>query len=183
MVHKIIQKLGYFINFILLKLNPNVTLHGFVKIDWGVEFLIDKEAKLILGNNVQIRHNSVIASFGKGILEIEDNVFIAHGVTFMATKHIIIGSGSMIAEYSSIRDADHDYASCSDQPLYLRPSSSADIIIGKNVWVAAKATLIKGITLGEGAVIGANSVVTTNIPARCVAVGAPAKVIKEYPAC
>lgn len=55
----------------------------------------------------------------------------------------------------------------------------APVIIGDHVWICSNVSITKGVTIGEGAIISANSVVTTNIPARCIAAGNPAKVIAE----
>lgn len=57
--------------------------------------------------------------------------------------------------------------------------SKGDVSIGKNVWIGEKATILPGVTIGEGSIIGANSVVTKNIPPYSIACGIPAKVIKK----
>ena len=61
-----------------------------------------------------------------------------------------------------------------NEKTYTKPIS-----IGNHVWICAKATILKGVTIGDGAIIGANSVVTHDVPAYSVAVGVPAKVIKS----
>ena len=53
------------------------------------------------------------------------------------------------------------------------------MIIGDNVWIGDKATILPGVTIGEGAIIAANAVVTKNVPAFSVAAGNPAKIIKS----
>ena len=53
------------------------------------------------------------------------------------------------------------------------------VYIGKKVWIGVGAIILKGVTIGDGAIIGAGSVVTKDIPAGCLAIGNPAKVIKE----
>jgi maltose O-acetyltransferase len=58
-------------------------------------------------------------------------------------------------------------------------AESAPIILENNVWLGARVIVLKGVTIGEGSVIGAGSVVTKNIPSRSLAVGQPAKIIKE----
>lgn len=62
-----------------------------------------------------------------------------------------------------------------DRPLDVR----GEVIIGNNAWVGRNVCIMPGVHIGEGAVIGANSVVTNDVPAYCVAVGAPARVIKS----
>ena len=57
-------------------------------------------------------------------------------------------------------------------------SDSAPIVIGRNVWIGENARICKGVTIGDNCVIGAGAVVTKDIPANCVAVGNPARVVK-----
>ncbi|MFW5525562.1 MAG: DapH/DapD/GlmU-related protein [Prevotella sp.] len=64
-------------------------------------------------------------------------------------------------------------------PAERKISSRGKIVIGDNVWIGDKATVLAGVHIGEGVVIGANSVVTHDIPPYCVAVGNPATVIKK----
>lgn len=77
------------------------------------------------------------------------------------------GHGRSIAEESNI------------PPLKRKTFSKGPVIIGKNVWIGDKATVLPGVTIGDGAIIGANSVVTKDIPANSIAVGIPAKVVKK----
>ena len=64
-------------------------------------------------------------------------------------------------------------------------SANAPIIIGENVWIGTNARIQKGVTIGDNSIIGANSVVTKDVPANCIAVGNPARVVKtnidQYP--
>ena len=57
---------------------------------------------------------------------------------------------------------------------------TAPVKIGKNVWLAEGVIVMPGVTIGDGCVIGAHSVVNCNIPAACIAVGSPARVVKRY---
>ena len=59
------------------------------------------------------------------------------------------------------------------------PTSKGDVVIGNDVWIGHGATILSGVTIGDGAVIGAYSVVAKNVPAYCIAVGNPAKVIRQ----
>jgi lipopolysaccharide O-acetyltransferase len=57
---------------------------------------------------------------------------------------------------------------------------SSPVIIEENVWIGEYVSILPGVTIGRGSIIGSMSVVNKNIPAFCIAVGAPAKVIKRY---
>ena len=89
----------------------------------------------------------------------------------------MIGENCLIAELVSIRDHDHAFLSTNipirDQGFTIKPVS-----IGKNVWIAAKASIVKGVTIGDNVIVGANAVVCHDIPANAIAVGVPARVIR-----
>lgn len=86
---------------------------------------------------------------------------------------IKIGSHCTLAPEVCILAAQHDYHELS------LPDTAASVIIDDFVWIGARSVILPGVTIGEGAVIGANSVVTHHIPPYTVAVGSPARVIKE----
>lgn len=98
-----------------------------------------------------------------------------------ASNQIIIGDGLLTGKWVTIVDNSHgetDFESLHTRP-WLRPIvSKGPIIIGKNVWIGDKATILPNVTIGDGAVIAANSVVTKDVPAYCVVGGNPAKIIK-----
>lgn len=98
------------------------------------------------------------------------------------TNAITIGDGLLTGKWVTIVDNDHgttDLDSLQIRP-WLRPIvSKGPINIGKNVWIGDKATILAGVTIGDGAVIAANAVVTKDVPAYSVVGGNPAKVIKQ----
>lgn len=88
---------------------------------------------------------------------------------------ISIGHGVAIAENVYIRDNDsHELITNNTQNL-----QSSDIKIGNHVWIGANVTILKGVSIGDGSIVAAGSVVTKSIPESCLAAGVPAKVIKE----
>ena len=81
----------------------------------------------------------------------------------------------------TITDNSHgkaDIESLKYSPIKRRLFSNGAISIEDGVWIGEKVTILPGVTIGTNSIIGANAVVTSNIPANCVAVGIPAKVIK-----
>jgi maltose O-acetyltransferase len=110
-----------------------------------------------------------------GVLEIGDRVFFNYGVSISAHQHIKIGNRCQIGNYSIIMD--NDYHQAGDKAVL---GHSKPIVLEYDVWLGARVIVLKGVTIGQGAVIGAGSVVTRDIPPRSVAVGQPARVVKTF---
>ena len=110
---------------------------------------------------------------GKNI-KIGKNVFINACCRFQDQGGIEIGDGSLIGHNTTIATLNHD--SNPDKRQNLIPKS---VKIGKNVWIGSDCTILPGVEIGDGAIIGAGSIVTKSIPKNTIAVGNPAKVIKE----
>lgn len=106
-------------------------------------------------------------------LEIGVNAGIANGVNLYSQGKITIGKYAVVSQGSHICAGTHDY----EKPGF--PLITKPISIGNYAWVAADAFIHPGVQIGEGAVIGARSVVTENIPDWKIAVGFPCKVIKD----
>ena len=88
-----------------------------------------------------------------------------------------LGRDCMLAFGVELRSSDSH--AIYDQVTGIRLNPPADIKLGDHVWIAAHATVLKGVTVGEGAVIGTRSVVTHNVPPHSVACGVPAKVVRS----
>lgn len=112
---------------------------------------------------------------GQGSIEIGDYCLIAPGVEITAAKSIRIGSNCMIAAECSINDCDWHGLYNRTRPFRCTES----VTLGDNVWLGARVTVCKGVTIGDNSVIGAGAVVASDIPANVVAVGNPARVIKQ----
>ncbi|NIH94758.1 MULTISPECIES: acyltransferase [Mycobacteriaceae] len=114
----------------------------------------------------------------EGELIVGDNVRFAPKVTLSVHDKIVIGANSQFAECVSVHDNTHVGAD-NDVPFHFRPRDAAPIIVGENVWVGAKATILMGVTIGDNVVIGANAVVTRDIPPGVIVGGVPAKIIGQ----
>ena len=127
-----------------------------------------------------------INNFGeKYLIEIGENVEINDEVHIGATQKIIIEDNVLIA--SKVYISDHNHGSYKgdeqDSPMSIpkeRKIHSSPIRIEKNVWLGELCCILQGVTIGEGSIIGAMSVVTKDIPPYTIAVGSPAKLIKRY---
>jgi putative colanic acid biosynthesis acetyltransferase WcaF len=108
-------------------------------------------------------------------LELADECGIANGAILYSQDKIIIGKRAVISQGAHLVTGTHDYTQ-TGFPLVTNP-----IHIGEHVWVAAEAFVHPGITLAEGCIIGARSVVTKNMPAWMVCAGHPCKPLKPRP--
>jgi len=108
------------------------------------------------------------------------NVSINRFVTIDASDggEISIGDNCMIGPYVLIRAADHRFNDI-EQPIIRQGHESGEIIIEDNCWIAGHVTITRDVTIGSGSIIGANSVVTKDIPPNSIAAGNPAKVIRS----
>jgi acetyltransferase-like isoleucine patch superfamily enzyme len=112
-----------------------------------------------------------------GTLRVGARTIFGHHCTVAAVDLVEIGEDCLIAEMVSIRDHNHRFDRL-DVPVRLQGMTSAPVHIGRNVWIGGKSTITKGVRIGDNAVIGANAVVTHDVPANAIAVGVPARVIK-----
>jgi acetyltransferase-like isoleucine patch superfamily enzyme len=96
-----------------------------------------------------------------------------HGLNLDCFERISIGHDVAIAEHVTIRDSDNHRISGSRLP----PTSP--VVIGNHVWIGMRAMILKGVTIGDGAVIAAGSVVTRDVPPRTLVAGVPARAIRH----
>ena len=101
------------------------------------------------------------------------NVFINSGCTFQDQGGITIGDGALIGHQVSIATINHAIDPEDRGSMTFRP-----VVIGKNVWIGDHATILPGVTVGDGAIIAAGAVVTKDVPPRAIVAGVPAKVIR-----
>jgi acetyltransferase-like isoleucine patch superfamily enzyme len=113
----------------------------------------------------------------KGEVRIGTHCTFNDSLRLVAHKSIVIGDYVIVAAHVSIFDHDHAYT-LRDSELIFDEYVQGAVQIGNHVWIGEKATILKGVTIGDNVIIGAGSVVTQNIPANCIAAGNPAKIIR-----
>ena len=99
-----------------------------------------------------------------------------------AINKISIGDGFLSGRYVYIGDNSHGGLSWEEAnipPVRRILSTKGEVCIGNNVWLGDKVAILAGVHIGNNVIIGANSVVTHNIPSNCIAAGVPAKIIKK----
>lgn len=109
---------------------------------------------------------------GKNIT-VGKNVFINSGCHFQDQGGITIGNGVLIGHNVVLATLNHDFSPKKRSTLHPAP-----IVIGENVWIGSNATVVPGVTIGNGSIIAAGAVVTKNVPENVVVGGVPAKIIK-----
>jgi putative colanic acid biosynthesis acetyltransferase WcaF len=105
-------------------------------------------------------------------IELGNHVAIGREVEFLNFAPVRIGSMTVVSQYTYLCTGTHDYT----HPHF--PLTFAPITIGQECWVAARSFISPGVTIGHGAVVGASSVVTKNLPAWMVCAGNPCRPIK-----
>lgn len=114
-------------------------------------------------------------TFNAGRITIGDGCLMSPGARISASDEITLGNGVMLANGAYITDSDwHGLYDRIDRDEEVRP-----VILEDNVWIGDHAMVLKGVTIGENSVVGAGSVVTSDIPPNVVVAGNPAKIVKH----
>lgn len=100
------------------------------------------------------------------------NVFANHGLTMMSIGTIIIDNGVMLGPEVGLFTVNHE-------PQNIRTIMTKSIHLKRNAWIGARVSILPGVTVGENAIVGTGSVVTHDVPDNCMAVGVPARIVKE----
>jgi acetyltransferase-like isoleucine patch superfamily enzyme len=133
--------------------NAQLTLHGDVILYEGVGVRVTEDAKLSIG----------------------DHTYINRSASIDCTQEIRIGDYCAISDNVQILDSDFHPITYNGETSTM----SKPVHVGNHVWIGRSAIILKGVTIGDGAIVGAGSVVTRDVPAGCLVAGNPARVIKE----
>ncbi len=119
-------------------------------------------ATLRVGRGVKVMYGCVLSVLPDATLELGDHSALNPGTFVYCADSIKIGTGARVAHYCSILD--HDYAISSSGASFEEGKISSPVVIGKNVWLGAHVMVMKGVSIGDGAVIGAQSMVRRSVP-------------------
>lgn len=134
--------------------------------------MMKQGAKLICNGKRFIQTGCDIRIWQNATLELGSGYF-NNGVQIVCQDHIKIGNNVVVARDVIIRDSDAHHL---DMPDY---RMTRPVVIEDNVWIASRAVVMKGVTIGEGAVVAAGAIVTKDVPPHTLVAGVPAKVIRE----
>jgi acetyltransferase-like isoleucine patch superfamily enzyme len=143
--------------------------------------LLHDGARLTLGQNSFIGPGAYLTVARNAAVRLGVSSYIGHGCTVNCMASIDIGAGVLIGQQVSIMDYDgHPVMRPDGRPLGdTFGGSKAPIKIEDNVWLGFRSIILKGVTIGRGAIIGAGAVVSSDIPPFCAAAGNPAKIIRK----
>lgn len=166
----------------------SLTIRHPQKIHIGDNVIIDDYAVLdakgnsnqgiAIGNNVMVGRNTVI-SCKNGNITIGDNTNIAMNCFIQSAKDVTIGKNNLIAPYCYvIGGGDHETVRL-DLPIIAQGQIVRGITIEENCWIGADVKVLDGVKIERDSIIGAGAVVTKSVPEFSIAVGVPAKVLKD----
>jgi acetyltransferase-like isoleucine patch superfamily enzyme len=158
--------------------NPHVITRGFVFMDRGVELYARRGyGRLVLGRWVHLGTGTALRCH-EGTLILGDKGVLARDISINCYLDVEIGDSALIADNVYVSDFDHNFAALT-VPIKDQGIAKSRVRIGRDVWLGTKVTVTRGVEVGEGSVVGANAVVSKDLPSHCVAVGVPARVIRD----
>jgi acetyltransferase-like isoleucine patch superfamily enzyme len=142
----------------------------------GVTLEIGRDAVLRLGRWSWIGHGSKIRVH-EGECSIGAKTVLGQECTISAFQHVSIGRECIVADRAMLIDFDHGVVEV-ERPIRHQGIYKRDVRVGSNCWIGYGACILRGASVGDNAIVGANTVVTGDLPANAVAAGAPARVIR-----
>lgn len=147
---------------------------------------IENPGYIKIGRSSRIGHHSSLHAisdyYGKHSpsLTIGEGSHIGSYNAISTCNKIMIGNYVLIAPYVHINDSSHGYQDISKPIMHQPIFSKGEIVIEDECWLGFGCHILSGVTVGRHSVIGANSVVTKNVPPFSVVAGSPAKIVKKY---
>ena len=158
---------------------------------FGKRSMLAKSVRLLRPRYISIGRSSSIMKgcvleacdeIGVPNFVIGDNISLGEYSHITCANRVVIGNGVLTGRYVLITDNAHGESTrdaLEIAPFDRKVYSKGEVVIGDNVWIGDKATILPGVHIGSGAIVGANSVVTRDVPAYAVVGGNPAIIIKQ----
>jgi hypothetical protein len=149
---------------------------GMVFFGRGLELQIGKRGTIKFGRLSWIGDGTKIRCH-EGVVEIGAKTVMGQECTISAYRRVRIGEQCVIADRAMFIDFDHGVVEV-DRPIRQQGIYMRETIVGSNVWIGYGACILRGVRVGDNAIIGTNAVVTRDVPANAVVGGIPARVIR-----
>jgi acetyltransferase-like isoleucine patch superfamily enzyme len=111
--------------------------------------------------SVYLDRDVLVSASPGAVVEVGPRGRLGTGSMVSAQQRVVLGEGTRVGEYVAIRD--HDHVHDAQHPLVDSHFTRAPIVLGENVWVGSKATIVAGVTIGDHALVAANAVVTRDV--------------------
>lgn len=137
---------------------------------------------MVFGRGFTTGYRCRLEMLGEGItLRLGENCKVGDNVHIVASQQVTVGDNCLFASHIFISDTNHGTGNDNPTtPPDSRPLTSNPVSIGSNVWLGEGVAVLPGSKIGDGCIIGAHAVVKGEIPPYTIAVGAPAKAVKQY---
>jgi acetyltransferase-like isoleucine patch superfamily enzyme len=142
----------------------------------GLELEIARGARVDFGRFVWLGDRTKVRCH-EGRVEIGAKTVMGQECTISAYQRVRIGEQCVIADRAMFIDFDHGVVEV-ERPIRLQGIYKRDVEVGSNVWIGYGACILRGVRVGDNAIVGTNSVVTRDVPANAVVAGIPARVIR-----
>ena len=144
---------------------------------WPIRWFLLKSSLKKVGSNFRFGYNSEFVDHR--LIEVGNDVFMGLETTINTTVPVQIHDNVMFGKRVTIMGGDHNISQVGTPMRFVKTGGkNVPIVIEKNAWIGTNVTILKGVQIGEGAVVGAGSVVVKSIPAYSVCAGNPAKPLK-----
>jgi acetyltransferase-like isoleucine patch superfamily enzyme len=141
-----------------------------------LELQIGRGGQIRFGRFVWIGDGTKIRCH-EGVVEIGEKTVMGQECTISAFQRVRIGAECVIADRAMFIDFDHGVVEV-DRPIRQQGIYKRDVEVGSNVWIGYGACILRGVRVGDNAIVGTNAVVTKDVPANAVVGGIPARVIR-----
>ena len=159
----------------------------YADVEFGINCAIANPAYVKIEPGVIMAHHSSITAvtgyndrYYRPMITVSEGTQIGPYNAFAAIDRITVGRYVLFAPYVHVSDHSHGYQDVSKPVMHQPVFSNGRVVIEDGCWLGFGSHILSGVTIGKNSVIGANSLVTENIPPFSVAVGSPAKVIKRF---
>jgi maltose O-acetyltransferase len=167
----------------VLSKNSRIEFESLVKNDSG------KTSSIEIGENTYVRGELIVYDYA-GEIKIGNDCFVGQGSRIWSSSKITIGNRVLISHNVNIHDNNshpldpierhNHYKHIMSKGLNLQiPLNEKDIIIEDDVWIGFNSTILKGVKIGKGSIIGSNTIVTMDVPENSVFIGNPGKIINK----